>query len=348
MFVEMNLRRIAGLMALSVLLLCVSCKEDEEETKLYFNGSPTFSLPVFVQAGELMTLTPSTVTRADDDDSTLGLGCYWKMNTPGAVADTIRREDASSLPYSYSFSVPDTLMTMEVTCTIFADGYNNTSSSSSAIIIRTEGDNRSVQGIVYPEGTKIFTDPRDDVQYHYITVDGRDWMADNLRWKGAGYSYYDMPAVDPLFGRYYSWAEASTACPAGWRLPSNEDFLSLNNAFVETKSTVPNAHFNTGAGNHMAPAYFNNTVMWEYWPDVDVTNKSGMSLLPMGYIALSDGGDALIFNDILTYCLLWTSDSIDEEKAYFRALFERNDRVTCEIGYKNYMAMNVRCIRTAE
>ena len=33
--------------------------------------------------------------------------------------------------------------------------------------------------------------------------------------------------MDMIFGKYYTWTEAQTACPEGWELPSDADFVEL-------------------------------------------------------------------------------------------------------------------------
>jgi hypothetical protein len=65
-----------------------------------------------------------------------------------------------------------------------------------------------------------FIDSRDSKEYGIVKIDGQLWMAEDL-------SYEDKSK--------YSWANALTACPAGWRLPTvgewgelSEDISALN------------------------------------------------------------------------------------------------------------------------
>ena len=331
------------LLSVSLLVLASACckKEDEETTYLSFVGTPDFELPIFIGVGDTFTLTPASVSRSSEDTKTELPGCYWTI-TQLNIRDTVRREgDPASVPFSYTFEVPDTLQTITVLCGVYGEGYTNSTASLSSIIVRTQGANSSLQGFDYPK--PIYRDARDGRLYHYTTVGGLDWMAENLAYAGSGYSYLNCSVVDGLFGRYYSWNDAMNACPEGWRLPTNEEFLSFNNAFLGTPGGQALTTFTAGAGNHMANAYFNGSRMWEYWPDVTPVNTSGFSLLPLGYVAIQ--GDSVAQMDALQYALFWTADELNEEQAYYRSVYLKYDTISCETGYKEYMALNVRCVR---
>ena len=334
------------LLSAALLLLAVSCKDKKEDdvTYLSFQGSPEFTLPTFLGVGDSFHLTPKAVSRAASDTKTTLPGCYWTISQLN-IRDTVRREgDPDTVPFDFSFEVPDSLRTITVLCSMFAEGYTNSSVSTSCIIVRSKDGYSSIQGITYPETT--FLDTRDNRVYHYATHNGLDWMAENLSYDALGISYFDCEVMDDLFGRYYTWTDASAACPEGWRLPTNAEFLALNNAYAKVPSTVPNTTFQTGAGAHMANAYFNASRMWEYWPDVTPTNASGLSLLPLGYVSVQ--GESHAHLDQFKYALFWTADEINEEQAYFRSIYMKYDTISCEAGYKDYMALNLRCVREHE
>ena len=344
----MKSRFILPLVAALIAVLCISCKEKEEETKyMSFVGDPEFELPTFIKAGDKHHLTPKTVKRSADDNSTLEPGCRWYLSDGSTPSDTVRWEgDPSYVPYDYDLTVPDSLESVTVTCCIFADGYTDKSFSCTAIVVRTDGPLPSLQGVNFPAGSGTFSDTRDNMIYHYITVDGTDWMAENLAWAGCGTSYLSAPLVDVFFGRYYTWTEASTACPDGWTLPTNADFLALNNAFVDKPTDNPYETFPVGAGHHMANAYFNYQKLWEYWPDVTPVNTSGFSLLPVGYVIFS--GEMKELMDMMAYGMVWTGEQYGEKQAYYRSVNMRYDKILIETGYRDNMAMSVRCVRKSD
>jgi uncharacterized protein (TIGR02145 family) len=71
-------------------------------------------------------------------------------------------------------------------------------------------------------------DARDKQKYRTVVIDGRKWMADNLNYKMPGSTCYREDEDNCMvYGRLYTWEAAQKACPAGFRLPTNEDFESL-------------------------------------------------------------------------------------------------------------------------
>lgn len=99
-----------------------------------------------------------------------------------------------------------------------------------------------------------FTDKRDGTVYHTMNVNGSVWMVDNLKYKnGDGVYLFDNdPNNKALYGMLYDWKAAQNACPAGWRLPSGDDYRSVLNHFEQkgnwTKGQGDHASFNIQLG----------------------------------------------------------------------------------------------------
>jgi uncharacterized protein (TIGR02145 family) len=86
-----------------------------------------------------------------------------------------------------------------------------------------------------------FVDSRDKKVYKKVRIGDRWWMAENLN--------YDVPQVktdvcygnDPAnckkYGRLYDWNTAQKACPAGFHLPSDDEWTTLENT-VGGRSTA--------------------------------------------------------------------------------------------------------------
>mgnify|MGYP001210693820 CR=1 FL=1 len=73
-----------------------------------------------------------------------------------------------------------------------------------------------------------FKDSRDSREYTAFRLNGIDWMGENLRFKTKDSYCYDAQGMGCKdFGRLYTWDDAVTACPAGWRLPTNVEWDSL-------------------------------------------------------------------------------------------------------------------------
>ena len=85
------------------------------------------------------------------------------------------------------------------------------------------------------EGTGLLTDKRANQTQTYpaIKVNGKWWMAKNLNIHTSNsFSYDNKNQNTALHGRLYTWDSAITACPAGWQLPTLEDWESLIEHFA--------------------------------------------------------------------------------------------------------------------
>ena len=166
-------------------------------------------------------------------------------------------------------------------------------------------------------------------------------MQNNLYYSGSGVSYLYSPAVDPLFGRLYTWEEAVKACPEGWHLPSEAEFAVLAGV-QEDLPAMRGQTINDVAGSLMANAYFLGDKLWTFWPAVNITNKTKFSALPIGYAMDRDGLQT--YNGQKNYAVFWTSDEEGDEGLYRYIYVDKNSLFSSKGDKKSFRA-SVRCVK---
>ena len=71
-------------------------------------------------------------------------------------------------------------------------------------------------------------DSRDGRSYPVIRIGSQRWLALNARFATPrSRCYDDQQAQCERLGRLYDWQESLTACPAGWRLATDDDWKTL-------------------------------------------------------------------------------------------------------------------------
>ena len=92
----------------------------------------------------------------------------------------------------------------------------------------------------------------------------------------------------------------------------------------------------------MEDVYFNGSKMWEYWGNVRITNKCGLSIMPTGYAKIEDG--AYAFDGYEKYGALWTADG-SEDLANFRYVYVDKTDMFLSQASKTDFAVPVRCVK---
>jgi uncharacterized protein (TIGR02145 family) len=86
------------------------------------------------------------------------------------------------------------------------------------------------------------TDPRDSNIYRTVNINGITWTRENMRYMALpGASYFDNDKNNlPHYGALYDWRAACQVCPAGWHLPSQDEFRELLNYYDGKESAWRN------------------------------------------------------------------------------------------------------------
>jgi uncharacterized protein (TIGR02145 family)/uncharacterized repeat protein (TIGR02543 family) len=139
-----------------------------------------------------------------------------------------------------------------------------------------------------PAACSTLTDTRDKTRYKTVKLGGRTWMAENLNYQMPkdSWCYDDKTGNCAKYGRLYNWDAAENACPAGWHLPTREEWGNLVEAAGGGKAadkTLKSVSGWSRAGNG--------------------TDMYGFSALPGGYWDYLSG----VFESIGNMGIWWTA-----------------------------------------
>ena len=317
-------------------LLSQACKKKGDPEYKSLSGSINLTMPQYVLAGYTKTFMIDTLmTLSRSDGGKIG---YYFTDPDTGKADTLVNASGEILHHTFTVTVPDKLATQVLRLTGFVgadDLYYSFTESCTYTIVRP-GFSKETSITNYTVTDFPATDGRDGRKYYTVYLGKLEWMRQNLAWEGAGVPYKDCAAMTDIFGRYYTWEEAQTACPDGWRLPTDAEWTALSEG-AEAGKDIPGL-----AGKVMADLYFNGTKMWEYWREVKITDELLLSAMPTGY-GLKDG-DGFGFDGLYSYASFWTSDEVDG-KGVCRYIFHNKDIVYRGLLSKTDFAASVRCVR---
>ena len=181
--------------------------------------------------------------------------------------------------------------------------------------------------------SESFTDSRDGRSYDVVKVGGLTWMAENLNFETAGSFCPEGDSRNcPRLGRLYSWAEAKSVCPDGWRLPTKEDFESLVAATSGVSAQSPSLS-RAGAALKAKDGWFKKG---------NGSDALGFRALPAGYRGV-DGK----FDGIGGYAYFWsaTEDAENRESNAFYLFLSFSSDMASINAFAKEDYRSVRCVK---
>lgn len=200
----------------------------------------------------------------------------------------------------------------------------------------------------------------DNRSYKIVQIGGQFWMAENLAYLPLVSPVSESSATEPYYyvydydntivsaakvtsnyntyGVLYNWPAAIAACPPGWHLPNDTEWIELRDYLIA------NGYGFGGSGDDIAKSMAANT-NWELGSgvgtpgnDLGSNNSSGFSALPGGY-RVSSG----IFMDIGYNCYWWSSTELSTSYARYQTMTVTGI-VVQGMFYKGG-GFSVRCVR---
>ena len=188
-------------------------------------------------------------------------------------------------------------------------------------------ENSNGAGSEFDASSNTLKDSRDGKTYKTVKIDNRVWMAENLDYETANSICGEMEYLT-VSGCLYSWDKAKTACPVGWRLPSQAEWNTLIE-FVGDSAT---------AGKILKAT---NT-----WSDKgrykDGTDDYGFTALPGGVRLPQKGKTHQSF--VSSGAFFWSVTEVDDDESITLVLRYENDAATLFENYKD-AGVSVRCVK---
>ena len=174
-----------------------------------------------------------------------------------------------------------------------------------------------------------FIDDRDGKAYRTVKIESLTWMAENLNFvMDSSVCYHNADSNCTKYGRLYNWDTAMKACPAGWRLSSDEDWVNL--ALAAAGKCNGRVHWK------IAGKKLKSKTNWGDWSG-NGTDDYGFLALPGGF-GNSDSSFSRADDD---FGYWWSATESDATRANFwhisRDLDRKDDKKT--------HLRSVRCVR---
>lgn len=313
----MEKTKLRKLLLVAVIVLIAvnfsSCSKDEG------NEAPTCSITSPSNGAEIAEGTIVTISvNAEDSDGSISDVSYFVNDTKvGSV---------TSAPYNYDWNTNN------------AEIKSYTLKATASDNKDTEASDEITVSIIIATGS--FTDIRDGTTYNTVKIGDQWWMSENLNYDpgNGSWAYENDPSNAAVYGRLYKWKTAVTACPDGWHLPKDNEWIEMEMFLGMSQSDADGFTFRgTDEGSKLK-----TTSGWDN--NGNGTNSSGFSALPGGYFWQADG----IFEGMGEDAMFWAprvSDTTDTGyNAWFRNLNYDSDKVYRENLNRNN-GFSVRCVK---
>ena len=168
---------------------------------------------------------------------------------------------------------------------------------------------------------KDFTDDRDNKVYKTIQIGNTIWMAKNLAYKAdtGCVPYKNNLSNIKDNGYLYTYDAALKACPDGWHLSSDKDWLSVEKYFGINEVDL-NKEGRRG----------NEEFISNLFENLEIT-RNGWGIYERK------------FYDIGRVGAYWTSTKLKKDVAYCR--FIKNEKYIYKLAKKNVLNYSVRCVK---
>ena len=331
----------------------VGCKKDPNaNTGPYIQGSISIKVPLYLLVSQSVDIKLNiNITEPTSNVS-------YEFSLPGFSSETVTNSDGIIT----GLIAPSVAGKYTVTASATHPDYNSISAIQQTVTVIDLSSPESYSG--YTNGEGSITDVRDNKQYYFTHIGSLDWFTSNLSWSGAGQSIDSVKALDYIYGRLYTWEEATGnasasglgggpqgVCPSGWSVPTNDDWTNFASALAGTPLTFNDVWIGLG-NNASAEILIDGSRVWAiYSPDNRHINTHKWNGVPAGSFARTSTNpgnvpDQYFFNNRGRSGLWWSSTESSTDMASYRHIDDQTSDFPAENSVsKKYLGTSVRCVR---
>ncbi len=180
----------------------------------------------------------------------------------------------------------------------------------------------------------LYTDTRDNKEYNIIALGEQVWFAENLNFvTNSSWWYNDNESNGELYGRLYTWEEAQIVCPAGYHLPTDDEWKTLEMFLGMSLAEVENTYLRgTDEGKKIKS-------MSGWVSDVNGTDEFGFNAQPAG--ERWNTGTFLYMGSLTAW---WVVEDCNDTWANIRYVESGSDKIGRRCYTKN-VGYSIRCLK---